>query len=165
MGYGLGRWQELALVFDEFSITDSGRVRLLVLDTFDHLVQVERDRQFLSRVSVGIHNEEVTFLILGPESTLIQVDGVDARSAFDGHTEELEEVVIIIDSELFLVTDLVEVSTLGGGNYNDFSVLSNLDYGVVVSADEMDQTTAEAVVATKLLLFEVGLDGSLIGEE
>lgn len=165
MGYGLGRWQELALVFDEFSITDSGRVRLLVLDTFDHLVQVERDRQFLSRVSVGIHNEEVTFLILGPESTLIQVDGVDAGSAFDGHTEELEEVVIIIDSELFLVTDLVEVSTLGGGNYNDFSVLSNLDYGVVVSADEMDQTTAEAVVATKLLLFEVGLDGSLIGEE
>ena len=164
MGYCLGRWQEFALIFNELSITDSRRVRLLVLDTFDHLIQVERDRQFFSRVSIGIHNEEVTFFILSPQSTLIQVDGVNTRSAFNGDSKEFEEVVVIVDSKLFLVTYLVEVGTLSGRNYNYFSVLSDLNNGVIISADQMDQTAAETVVTTEFLLFEVSLDSSLIGK-
>jgi hypothetical protein len=128
------------------------------------LIQVERDRQFFSRVSIGIHNKEVTFFILSPQSTLIQVDGVNTRSAFNGDSKEFEEVVVIVDSKLFLVTYLVEVGTLSGRNYNYFSVLSDLNNGVIISADQMDQTAAETVVTTEFLLFEVSLDSSLIGK-
>ena len=101
---------------------------------------------------------------MSPQSTLIQVDGVNTRSAFNGDSKEFEEVVVIVDSKLFLVTYLVEVGTLSGRNYNYFSVLSDLNNGVIISADQVDQTAAEAVVTTEFLLFEVSLDSSLIGK-
>lgn len=101
---------------------------------------------------------------MSPQSTLIQVDGVNTRSAFNGDSKEFEEVVVIVDSKLFLVTYLVEVGTLSGRNYNYFSVLSDLNNGVIISADQMDQTAAETVVTTEFLLFEVSLDSSLIGK-
>ena len=101
---------------------------------------------------------------MSPQSTLIQVDGVNTGSAFNGDSKEFEEVVVIVDSKLFLVTYLVEVGTLSGRNYNYFSVLSDLNNGVIISADQMDQTAAETVVTTEFLLFEVSLDSSLIGK-
>jgi len=163
VSYCLGRWQEFAFIFNELTVTNSGRVGLLVLNTLNHLVQVKGYRQLLSRVSISIHNEEITFFILSPKSSLIQVDRVHTRSSLNRHTEQLEEVVIIVDTKFFLVTYLVEVSTLSGGNYNNFSVLSDLNYRVIISANQVDQTTAEAVVATEFLFLQVSLDSSLIG--
>ena len=67
----LGRWQELALVLNELTIANSRGVRLFVLDSLYHLVQVKGDRKLFSRITVGINNEEITFFILCPESSLI----------------------------------------------------------------------------------------------
>ena len=41
-------WKELAFLFDVLSILNARRVWLFVINTLDHLVQVERDTKLLS---------------------------------------------------------------------------------------------------------------------
>ena len=66
----LGRGEELTLFLDMLSVSTrqgTGAVRLFPVDTLDQLVQIKGNAQFLDRVTIGIDDEVVAFLIEHPE--------------------------------------------------------------------------------------------------
>lgn len=73
VSHSLGWWQELAFLFNMFSVA-SGKctwaVRLLAVDALDELVQIEGDTELLNGVSVSIDYEVVAFLVQHPELAL-----------------------------------------------------------------------------------------------
>jgi hypothetical protein len=60
---------------------------LFVLDPLDHLVKVKRHRQFLSALTICIHDEMVTFFVNGPDSTLVHVASINTGSAFNRYAK------------------------------------------------------------------------------
>jgi hypothetical protein len=82
----------------------------------------------LHAFAVGIDNEEVAFLVLSPETTLLQVNSVDTASALEWHSEQLKEVVVVCCSELLLLTDAIEERSFICSDEYYFTVLSDFDH-------------------------------------
>jgi hypothetical protein len=103
----LGRRQELALVLNVLPISDPWGVWLFVFNSFYHLVQIKRHRKFLHGFTISIHNKEVSFFVLGPDTALFQVACVNSTAALKRHSKQLEEVIVVFRTELHLFTNLV----------------------------------------------------------
>ena len=139
------RWrQELALIFNELAIFHSRGVGLLVFYALDELVHVKGDRHFFDGVAVCVNDEVVAFLVLGPNSTLVEVRGVDTRSSLVGDAKQLEEVVVVLGAKFFnLLSNVVEVGPLIRCYQDHFAILTDLDDGIVISSDDMNHAGAE----------------------
>jgi hypothetical protein len=67
----LGRGQEFAFFFDEFAIFNPWGSWLFVIDTFNHLIKIERNGEFLSTVSISIYDKVIALLVFSPDATLV----------------------------------------------------------------------------------------------
>jgi len=103
----LGWGQELALLFEVLTIADSGGGGFFVLDTLNHLIEVEAYRQLLGALTIGVHDEEVTLFVLSPHTTLVQVNSVDTWATLKRHTKDLKEVIVILLPEILLLSNAV----------------------------------------------------------
>ena len=72
----LGWWQEFTFFLDVLAFWDPWRPGLFVINALDHLVQVKRHRELLSRVAICINHEVIAFFVLGPHSALIKVASI-----------------------------------------------------------------------------------------
>ena len=120
--------QELALILDILTVFDAWRGWLLIVDAFDHLVQIERDRELLCGVTISIDDEVVTLLILRPDATLLQVSCVDTRATLARDTKQLKEVVVVVHSKVHLLANAVQVLALVGRDHDDLTVLTDFDH-------------------------------------
>ena len=127
VGNRFRRRQKFALILKILSIGNSWRVGLFILYTIYHLVKVEWHGQFLSWFSISVYDEKVSFFILGPQTTLLQVAGVNTRSSFEWHSEQLKEVVVVFCAELKLLADRVQICTLVCCDHDDLAVLADFD--------------------------------------